>query len=74
MTSGANEYFLPTGDELDTINVLCVLAIFLSNALSVLYILWTVLPWMKPIQLPQPTTSVLEDSISVSTSPTDALG
>lgn len=65
-----DESWLPSPDELDTLNVLCTLTIFAANIISVLYILWSVTPLIKSSL--HSTVSQVEHSLSISTSPIGA--
>lgn len=76
--SDPDEGLLPTSDELDTLNILCIVSIFVANAISVLYIFWSVIPVIKRTKRVSPRQSILPstradssqlDSFSISSSP-----
>lgn len=45
------ENWLLNDEDLDTFNILCTLAIFVANTVAVLYVLWSVVPFLEPLTL-----------------------
>lgn len=49
MDDSGENWFLDSSD-LDSFNILCTLSIFIVNLISVLYVLWSVVPLIEPFK------------------------
>lgn len=58
------EDWLLSSRELDSFSILCILGAFVANIISVLYLLWSVVPWVIPRSLRlNPVSSLALSSI-----------
>lgn len=63
------EDFFLEAKELDTLNIICTLSIFIANILAVLYLLWCLSPLIKEYKADFRSQSVYENSLSASAAP-----